>query len=165
MDPQQPPASTEADVELLKLSWQKKTFWWDWSSRLVGPLIAAVAVALIGGHYPAELKPIHLETGNATFDVSQMDKSCICRNTVRKIRVANKGPEDIAGRPCTLSPTAVARTDRLELGEYYLTSVFEPRTSCARSTLLSTSSRSCAALVFSTSESIVATFLDRRHYV
>ena len=128
-DPQQPPAPTEADVELLKLSWQKRTFWWDWSSRLIGPLIAAVAVALIGGHYLADLKPIHLETGTATFDVSQMDKSCICRNTVRKSRVANEGPVDVAGRPCTLSPTAVARNDRPELGEYYLTSDFEPHAS------------------------------------
>ena len=128
-EPQQT-SPTEAEVELLKLEWQRKTFWWEWLGKLVAPLIAAVAVVLIGGRFLADLKPIHLETGNAKFDVSQMDKSCVCRNTVRKSRVASDGPLDAEGRLCGLSPTAVERNDLPDVGEpYYLTSDFVPHAS------------------------------------
>jgi hypothetical protein len=126
------PDKTEgrADVEFLKFEWKRKTFWWDWFGRLIAPLIAAVAVALIGAHILADLKPIHLETGSIKFESPEMEQSCSCRNTVRKRRVSIDGPVDAKGGPCVLSPDAVEHNDRADIGEpYYLTSDFRTRSS------------------------------------
>ncbi len=115
---------------MLKLAWQRRTFWWDWGGRLVTPLLAAVVVAFIGARIVADLKPIHLETGIVKFDVAQTDKSCICRNTVRKRLISIEAPVDSDGRACILRPTALERNDRRDVGEpYYLTSDFVPHVS------------------------------------
>jgi hypothetical protein len=67
-------ATAKADLEARKFEWQKRTFWWDWIAKLAGPILAAMAVALIGARVLADLKPIHLETGNVTFDVAAMER-------------------------------------------------------------------------------------------
>lgn len=128
--PPQTARPEQENVELLKLEFQRKTFWWDWGAKVVAPVLAATIVALIGARVIADLKPIHLETGAVTFDPAMTDSSCICRNTVRKAFLEQERPIDITGQPCALSSTAVERNDRPDIAQpYYLTSDFEPRKS------------------------------------
>jgi hypothetical protein len=120
------------EVERDKLKWQRGTFWWDLTVRMLAPILAATAVALIGSAVLRELKPIHLETGRVLFSVSETEKSCICSNVVKTSRLQADSPRDSEGRACVPRAGLIARTDRPDLGEpYYLTSDFVPATTQA----------------------------------
>jgi hypothetical protein len=100
-----------------------------WVEKVLVPIVVAIAVTLVGGASfiaVKDLKPIHLETGEVSFDVDRTDRGCLCRNTVRQSRLSIEAPVDVNGAPCGLPTDTKPHLDRAEIGPYFLTSQFMP---------------------------------------
>lgn len=100
-----------------------------WVEKVLVPIIVAIVVTLVGGASfiaVKDLKPIHLETGEVSFDVDRTDRGCLCRNTVRENRLGIEAPVDINGAPCGVPRDTKPHLDRPEIGPYFLASQFMP---------------------------------------